>query len=162
MQPVTCYIAQLFTLSIYWQPLVYYCIANVQLNVLDDFCLKCLHSLLISNFTSWYVWPCIRLAEVVKMSWHCTAYQPHGTAVLKDYKACMGSMLVHYVLSMWHSHTLLLIGVNLVFKQCMQVDASLSGTQTAACSWAGFLLAESAEHTITVHIYVSIPVLTFC
>ena len=36
--------------------------------------------------------------------------------------------------------TLLCIGVNLTFKQCIQVCASLSGTQTAACSVAGLLL----------------------
>ncbi len=40
-----------------------------------------------------------------------------------------------------NSLTLLLIGVNLVFRQCMHVVASLSGTHTAACSWAGFLFA---------------------
>lgn len=36
--------------------------------------------------------------------------------------------------------TRLLMGVNLVLRQCIQVCASLSGTHTAACSVAGFLL----------------------
>lgn len=39
------------------------------------------------------------------------------------------------------SLTLLLSGVNLVLRQCMHVEASASGTQTAACSVAGLLLA---------------------
>ena len=37
--------------------------------------------------------------------------------------------------------TRLLIGVNLVLRQCMHVEASPSGTHTAACSVAGLLLA---------------------
>ncbi len=52
-------------------------------------------------------------------------------------------MYIHcrwYYTNITFKHTLLLIGVNLVFKQCIQVWASLSGTHTAACSVAGLLL----------------------
>ena len=37
------------------------------------------------------------------------------------------------------------MGVNFVLRQCIHVEASLSGTQTAACSVAGFLLAAGEE-----------------
>ena len=41
--------------------------------------------------------------------------------------------------------TRLLIGVNLVLRQCMHVEASPSGTHTAACSVAGLLLAGGGD-----------------
>ena len=48
----------------------------------------------------------------------------------------------HLLLFLFYVRTRLLMGVNLVLRQCIQVEASLSGTHTAACSVAGFLLAE--------------------
>lgn len=53
-----------------------------------------------------------------------------------------GTLEIHVPPEKSRELTLLLMGVNLVFRQCMHVEASLSGTQTAACSVAGFLFAE--------------------
>ena len=50
--------------------------------------------------------------------------------------------------------TRLLMGVNFVLRQCMHVEASLSGTQTAACSVAGFLLAVEEGHCVSVCVCV--------
>ena len=49
--------------------------------------------------------------------------------------------------------TLLCIGVNLTLRQCIQVCASLSGTQTAACSVAGLLLPTINEYSKLYMIY---------
>ena len=80
----------------------------------------------------------VSLVERSSLSQRVPCRRLRCTAINRDpLKICENHSLCVYV-----TLTLLLMGVNLVLRQCMHVEASLSGTQTAACSVAGILLAE--------------------